>query len=87
VTEKIGVSSLRTISVLYDGDIYELACLLLKVHDAKDRGTNSKSRPTINGLAKSYSMLTDVDLNRVMTVMMRSGLPLGAVVEYDADAS
>ena len=87
MTEKIGVSLLRNICVLYDGDIYELVCLLLKVHDAKDRGTNSKSRHTIMGLAKSYSMLTDVDLNRVMTVMMRSGLPLGAVVEYDADTN
>ena len=85
MTEKIGVSSLRNICVLYYGDIYELACLLLKVNDAKDRGTNSKSRHTITGLAKSYSMLTDVDLNRVMTVIMRSGLPLGAVVEHDAD--
>ena len=64
MTEKIGVSSLKNISVLYEGDIYDLACLLLKVHDAKDRGTNSKSRHTINGFAKSYSMFADVDLKR-----------------------
>jgi len=87
VTERIGVSSLKNISVLYEGDIYDLACLLLKVNDAKDRGTNSKSRHTINGLAKSYSMLADVDLKRVMAVMTRNDLPLGAVVEYDTDAS
>ncbi len=57
MTEKIGVSSLKSIGVLYEGDIYDLACLLLKVNDVKDRETNSKSRHTINGLAKSYSML------------------------------
>jgi hypothetical protein len=87
VTEKIGASSLKNINVLYKGDIYDLACLPLKVNDAKDKGTNSKSRHTINGLAKSYSMLADVDLKRVMAVMTRKGLPLSAVVEYDADAS
>ena len=87
MTERIGVSSLKDISVLYEGDIYDLACLILKVSDAKDRGTNSKSRPTINGLAKCYSMLADVDLKRVMAVMTRNDLPLGAVVEHDADAS
>ena len=86
MTEIIGVSSLKNIRVLYEGDIYDLACLLLKVNDAKDRGTNNKSRHTINGLAKSYSMLADVDLNRVMAVMTRNDLPLGAVMEYDADA-
>ena len=32
-------------------------------------------------------MLADVDLKRVMAVMTRNDLPLGAVVEYDADAS
>lgn len=87
MTEKIGVSSLKNIGVLYEGDIYDLACLLLKVNDAKDRGTNRKSRHTINGLAKSYSMLADVDLKRVMAVMTQNDLPLAAVVEYDADAS
>jgi len=83
VTEKIGVSSLKNIGVLYEGDIYDLACLLLKVNDAKDRGSNSKSRHTINGLAKSYSMLADVDLKQIMAVVARHGLPLGAIVEYD----
>ena len=83
MTEKIGVSSLKSISVLYEGDIYDLACLLLKVNDAKDRGTSSKSRHTINGLAKSYSMLADVDLKQVMLIVARHDLPLGAIVEYD----
>jgi len=85
VTDKIGVSLLKNIGVLYEGDIYDLALLLLKVNDAKDRGTNSKSRHTINGVAKSYSMLANVDLKRVMAVITRHGLPLGAVVEHDED--
>ncbi len=87
MTDKIGVSSLRNISVLYEGDVYDLACLLLKVNDAKDRGTNSKSRHTINGLARSYSVLADVELKKIMAVVARHGLPLGAIVEYDGDVS
>jgi len=44
VREKIGVGTLKNVKVLYEGDIYDLACLLLKVSEAKDKGTSSKSR-------------------------------------------
>lgn len=85
MTDKIGVGLLRNIGVLYEGDIYELAYFLLKVHDAKDKGTNSKSRHTVNGLVRGYAMITGVDFNRVMTVIAQYGLPLGATIEYDED--
>ncbi len=49
--EKIGVGALKDVEVLYRGDIYDMACLLLKIHDAKDKGTNHQSRHTVNGLA------------------------------------
>jgi hypothetical protein len=85
MVDKIAVSSLRNISVLYEGDIYDLACLLLKVNDAKDKGTHRKSRHTVNGLVKKYSTLANVDFDQVMAVIVRNDLPLGATVEYDED--
>ncbi len=85
MVDKIGVGSLRNIGVLYEGDIYELAYFLLKVNDAKDKGTNSKSRHTVNGLVRGHAMITGVDFNHVMTVIAQHGLPLGAAIEYDED--
>ena len=39
---KIGLRSLRSVKVLFEGDIYDLACLLLKAYNAKDQGTNGR---------------------------------------------
>ena len=83
--ERIGVGALRDIEVLYKGDIYDLACLLLKVHDAKDRGTNCRSRHTVHGLATTYSMIADIERNGILEILERCGLPLGAAVEHDED--
>src|SRR5262245_30632849 len=88
---RISVESLRTVAVLYEGDIHELACLLLRLWDGKDRETNARnttsvvrSRPTVNGLATYYSMLVpDVSTERVKQVLVRHGLPLGAVVDNE----
>jgi hypothetical protein len=33
--KKISVSELQDIEILYKGDIYELACLILKLYDAR----------------------------------------------------
>ena len=58
--ERIGVGVLKDIKVLYGGDIYDMACLLLKIHDAKDKGTNHWSRHTVNGLATTYAMMAEL---------------------------
>jgi len=47
--KKISVSELKDIKILYKGDIYELACLILKLYDAKDAGSNARSRHTVYG--------------------------------------
>jgi hypothetical protein len=83
--KKIGVSTLRDVEVLYKGDIYELACLLLKVYDAKDKGTNTISRHTVYGLSGDYAMLAHLDREKVLGVLERYNLPLGATVEHDHD--
>ena len=54
MNEQIAVSNLKEIGVLYEGDIFEFACLILKVNHAKDEGTNSTSHHTVNGLFKDY---------------------------------
>ena len=86
----ISVESLRPVAVLYEGDIHELACLLLKMADAKDREANSRMsgstvhrRQTLNGLATYYAMVSHIDAERVKEILVRHGLPLGAVVEHD----
>ena len=85
--EGIGVGALKHVEVLYEGDMYDLACLLLQVHDAKDRGTNCRSRHTVNGLAIAYSLLADVRRDRILGILKGHGLPLGATVEHDEDLS
>ena len=85
MNKHIGVSELKEISVLYQGDIYELACLILKVYDAKDKGTNTISRHTVNGLFKEYAMLARMESDQVLAVAEKHGLPLGATVEHDND--
>lgn len=82
--KKIGVSELKDIEILYKGDIYELACLLLKLYDAKDAGTNVRSRHTVYGLASEYAMLLRWSRERVLAILAPYNLPLEATVEHDA---
>ena len=86
-TKKIGVTALKGISVLYKDDIYDLACLLLKMNDAKDRGTNSRSRHTVYGLASTYSMIANMSHDAIINIFESHGLPLGATVEHDHDVA
>lgn len=87
----ISVESLRRVAVLYEGDIHEVACLLLRLWASKDRETNARStrsvvrrRPTVGWLAMAYSsQVLDVSTERVKEVLVRHGLPRGAVVEHD----
>ena len=82
---KIALRSLKSVKVLFEGDIYDLACLLLKAYDAKYHGTHRRSRPTVHGLATYYSMLISIDRDAIIEVLTRHGLPLGATVESDED--
>ncbi|MCX6082382.1 MAG: hypothetical protein NTW32_22885 [Chloroflexi bacterium] len=79
----VGVSELKKISVLYEGDVYELACTLLKIYDAKAQGTNTNSRATVVGLFKIYAQLASMDERQVIAIAEQNKLPLGAVVNYD----
>lgn len=84
---KIGVSALKSIHITYEGDLYDLACMLLKIHDARAQGTQSRSRTTVKGLITKYAMLANVDFSQVEGVVGKHHLPLGATVEHDEDVS
>jgi hypothetical protein len=83
--DKIRVSALKKVCILYKGDIYHLARLLLEIDDAKNKGTNIRSRYTIKGLAAKFAMLSRMDYKDVEKVLLQHGLPFGAMVEYDKD--
>ena len=85
--DKISVEALKSVGVHYEGDIYDLACLLLKLNDAQDKGTNRRSRHTVYGVASDYSMLTRESRDKIMRILEEHGLPLGATVEHDEDVS
>ena len=84
---KIRVSELKNVRILYKGDIYNLARLLLKMDDARDKGTNLKSRHTIKGLATKFAMLSGMGFDEVEEALLKYGLPFGATVEHDKDVS
>ena len=83
--DKIGVGALKNIKVLYDGDIYDMACLLLKIHEAKDKGLNRQSRHTVYGLATAYAMIAGLSPDEIREIFKKHGLPFEATVEYDED--
>ncbi len=85
MSEKIGIDRLKSVSVIFDGDFYDLALFLLKMNDAKDKGTTGKSRYTVHGVATVYSMIADVRRDKITRLVERGGLPLGATVEHDDD--
>ena len=82
---KIRVSDLKNVSILYKGDVYDLACLLLKINDAQDKGTNTRSRYTIKGLATKFAMLSGMDFEKVEKIFLRCNLPFGATIEHDKE--
>jgi hypothetical protein len=83
----IGVEALRPVRVLYEGDVHDLAVLLLKLYDARAGQTGYKSQPTVHGLASAYArLMTDPGVEQVEAVLRECGLPLGAIIEW-ADGS
>ena len=83
--EKIGITTLKGISVLFEDDIYDLAYWLLKTNEARDRGTNSTSRHTVYGLAGVYALAANMNRDEIARALESHGLSLGATIEYDED--
>src|SRR5439155_22220439 len=79
--DSISVNSLHGIAVLYPEDLYDLACLLLKIHRAEELRSGHRTRTTVHGLAKHYSLLTRIDRDSILDILESRGLLLGAMVE------
>ena len=80
--EPIRLSRLKGISIRYQDDLHELACVLLRLDDARSN-PNTVHRHTLYGLALEYARLADVAEEQVLEEVERRGLPLVATVEYD----
>lgn len=86
--DKLPVSKLKGIKVYIENDLYDLALLKLKLNDAREKsiGSNSKSRPTINGFAKEFAEFINSlypDYDKVFSVVKKHKLSLGAVIDFD----
>lgn len=80
---RIPVSSLKDVQFLYENDLYELASLIKRLNNAKNKGTNTITLQTVHGLAVAYATLAGVSCDKVESVMNASGLPSGAVIVDD----
>lgn len=81
--KKLGVGALKGAGVLYQDDLYDLARVLLKMYDAREASTGAKVRPTLNGLAKKYSVLMDIGLDAILRTIENHGLTLDTVLDHD----
>ena len=81
--ETFPVSQLKGISFRFENDVYECAWFLLRLDDAKGKGTNSTHRHTVYGLASEYASLADIPESHVLAEFERRKLPLRASVEFD----
>lgn len=87
--ENVNVSRLKGLTVHAENDLYDLACLYLRIE--RDRGsqrvvsgnTVSVSYLTIHGLCSKFDNLVGADPDRVETVAERAGIPLGGSLVED----
>lgn len=81
--DMVPLRSLVGISILYEGDLRDLAQFILRANDVRSASEGGKTRPTLHGLARTHGMILDVDPDSVERVIKAHGLYLGAIVEYD----
>ena len=84
--ENFPVSKFKGISFGFEDDVYECAWLLLRLDDAKGKGTKTIHRHTVYGLARDFASLADIPEAHVLAEFERRKLPLRATVEFDAKA-
>ena len=82
MAEQISVEALRGVWVLAEDDLYDLAKLVNRLHQAK-ASPGVRVRTTINGLASLYCGLAHVEREQVLGVLHAHGLPRAATIEPD----
>ena len=88
--DQIPLSKLKGIKVYYENDLYDLALLILRLKDAraKHESSNTRSRPTVNGLVREFASLinpTMPDEGTVFSAIEKFKLPLNVTIEFDED--
>src|SRR6266567_8736982 len=85
--ENFPVSKFKGISFRFEHDVYECAWLLLRLNDAKGKGTNSTHPNTVSGLAREFASLAGIPEAHVLAEFERRKLPMRASVEFDDKAA
>jgi len=85
---QLPLSKLKGLGVYCRDDLYDLASLMLKLNDARAayEGSTTITRPTVNGLAKTFAELINPcnpDYGPVFAFVEECELPLRASIEFD----
>ena len=86
--DAIPLSKLKGIKVYYEDDLYDLAFLILRLRDAraKHESSNTRSRPTVNGLVREFASLinpTMPDEDTIFSAIEKCKFPLNVGIEFD----
>lgn len=84
--KKVQIHELKEITILYEGDVYDLARCLLRLDIARSTPTSTR-RHTIHGLANRYAYITNMKLPEIVERFVQIGLPLDATIELDEDVA
>lgn len=86
----ISPKDLQHISILFPGDLYDLASLIVKA-DAEKSKIDSAKHPevkktintTVHGLAKVYSGIADIPSNTIMENLENQGIDIEAIIQLN----
>lgn len=83
---QMGRTRARRYANPYEGDLYDLAVLLLKLYDAKAERDGQRGRPTVHGVSSAYArLMIEFSTEQVEARIKEHDLPLGAVVDWEGE--
>jgi len=84
-SENIELNKLKGINLAYDNDLYEFAELVLRINYAIDKRGKTISKPTINGLARDYSMVCGqkITQNEIVNIAEKNGLDANEAIDFN----
>jgi hypothetical protein len=83
--EKIPVSRLKGLKLVFEDDLYQLAQFILKVQTTQDTPTR-KARATVHLVLSYYAQILHTDECRFIPLAKKHGLSLGDTIEPDDPA-
>jgi hypothetical protein len=87
VVAEISVERLKGLSYVAQDDLYDLARLLLRLHQADEERTGCRGRTTVGGIATAFANLRSCDREPIRRFLKNHGLPLSATIEAVASSS